>query len=251
MQLGFIGAGNMASALARGLGEPVLVFDPDTARAQALAEVTGGEALGSGGEVASRADAVVLCHKPWQLEEVGREVGGAARVVISILGATQTSAIEQAFPGVPVYRFIPNIPVEQGRGVLCYAAGSRAAEGPEDEVLRHFRKAGTVIPLDEPLLEPAMALMSCGPAFISLIVESFADAGAAHGLDRTDAVRMTLATMVGTAAHLSAHDLDLEELRAKVATPGGVTEKGLITLEERGVRDVCRAAVDTVVEATR
>jgi pyrroline-5-carboxylate reductase len=251
MQLGFIGAGNMASALARGLGEPVLVSDPDTERAEALAGATGGAALASNAEVAERADAVVLCHKPKQLDQVAAETGGAARVVVSILAATPTARLEQAFPGVPVYRFIPNMPVEQGRGVLCYAAGSRAADGPEAEVLELFGRAGTVIGLDEPLLEPAMALMSCGPAFMALVAEAFADAGAAHGLDRGDAIRMTVETMAGTAAHLSAHDFDLAGLRARVATPGGVTERGLHTLEERGLRDVCRAAVDTVVEATR
>ena len=251
MQLGFIGAGNMASALARGLGEPVLVFDPDTERAEALAGATGGVALASNADVAERADAVVLCHKPKQLDQVAAETGGAARVVVSILAATSTARLERAFPGVPVYRFIPNMPVEQRRGVLCYAAGSLAGAGPEAEVLALFGRAGIVIRLDEPLLEPAMALMSCGPAFLALVAEAFADAGAAHGLDRGDAVRMAVETMAGTAAHLAAHDLDLADLRARVATPGGVTARGLQTLEQRGLRDVCRAAVDTVVEATR
>jgi pyrroline-5-carboxylate reductase len=83
------------------------------------------------------------------------------------------------------------------------------------------------------------------------VAESFADAGADHGLDRETAVRMVVETMGGTAAYLSAHDYDTEAVRSRVATPGGTTERGLIALEERGVRDVCRAAVDAVVEATR
>jgi pyrroline-5-carboxylate reductase len=251
MKLGLIGAGNMATALARGLGEPVLVSDLDEARARALAEATGGEALATNAEVAERADAVVLCHKPNQVDEVADSLGGAAKAIVSILAATTTERLERAYPGVPVYRFIPNMPVEQGRGVLCYAPGRLAAEGPEAEVLELFRRAGAVIRLDEPLLEPAMALMSCGPAFMALVAEAFADAGAAHGLNRGDAVRMAVETMGGTAAHLAEHDLDLADLRARVATPGGVTEKGLIALEEGGLREVCRAAVDTVVEATR
>jgi len=108
-----------------------------------------------------------------------------------------------------------------------------------------------VIPLDEELIEPAMAIMSCGPAFMSLVAESFADAGAAHGLGKEDARRLTVETMAGTAAWLEAHDLDLEDLRARVATPGGATERGLLKLESAGLRDVCRAAVDAVVEGTR
>ncbi len=252
MKLGLIGAGNMASALARGIGEPVLVYDVDEAKARALAEELGGEAVGSNAELAERADALVLCHKPKQLDEVAAEVDGRAQVVVSILAATTTEQVGAAYPGASIYRFIPNMPTEVRRGVLCYVAGPGASEGPEDEILALMGRAGAVIPLDdEPLIEPAMALMSCGPAFMALVAESFAEAGAAHGLDPDDAMRMVVETMGGTADYLARHDYDGPGLRARVATPGGVTEKGLITLEERGLRDVCRAAVDTVVEATR
>jgi pyrroline-5-carboxylate reductase len=252
MRLGLIGAGNMASALARGIGEPVLVADIDAAKARALADELGGEAVASNAELAERADAVVLCHKPKQLDEVAAEVAGRARVVISILAATTTGQLEAAYPGVPVYRFIPNLPAEVRRGVLCYTPGARAADGPEDEVLELFGRAGAIIRLDEePLIEPAMALMSCGPAFMALVAESFADAGAAHGLAPGDAIRMVVETMAGTAAYLDRHDYDTEGIRARVATPGGTTERGLLRLEERGMRDVCRAAVDAVMEATR
>jgi pyrroline-5-carboxylate reductase len=252
MQIGLIGAGNMASALARGIGEPALVSDVDAPKAQALADELGGEAVGSNAELAQRADVVVLCHKPKQLDEVAGEVAGHARAVVSILAATGTGALEAAYPGVPVYRFIPNIPAEVRQGVLCYVPGRLAAEGPEREILELFGRVGAVIPLDsEPLIEPAMALMSCGPAFMALVAESFAEAGAAHGLARDEALRMTVETMAGTAAYLREHAYDTAAVKLRVATPGGTTERGLITLEERGLREVCRAAVDAVVEATR
>jgi pyrroline-5-carboxylate reductase len=252
MKLGLIGAGNMASALARGIGEPVLVYDIDAAKARALAVELGGDAVGSNAELANRADAIVLCHKPKQLDEVAAEVGTRARVVISILAATTTEQLSAAYPGASIYRFIPNMNAEVKRGVLCYVAGSRAPQGPEDEILALMGRAGAVIRLgDEPLIEPAMALMSCGPAFMALVAESFADAGVAHGLDPDDAMRMVVETMGGTADYLARHDYDGPALRERVATPGGTTEKGLISLEDNGLRDVCRAAVDTVVEATK
>ena len=252
MRLGLIGAGNMASALARGIGEPVLVYDVDAAKAHALADELGGEAVGSNAELAERADALVLCHKPKQLEEVASEVGGRAQVVVSILAATTTEQVSAAYPGASIYRFIPNMNTEVRRGVLCYVPGPGASEGPEDEILALMGRAGAVIVLDdEPLIEPAMALMSCGPAFMAFVAESFAEAGAAHGLDPDDAMRMVVETMGGTADYLARHDYDGPALRARVATPGGTTERGLISLEENGLRDVCRAAVDAVVEATR
>jgi pyrroline-5-carboxylate reductase len=252
VRLGLIGAGNMASALARGVGEPALVYDVDAGRAEALAAELGGEAAGSNAELAERADVVVLCHKPPQLDEVAEQVGGRARAVASILAATTTDQLEHAYPDVPVYRFIPNLPAEVRKGVLCYVPGARAGDGPERELLELFGRAGTIIPLaEEPLIEPAMALMSCGPAFMALVAESFAAAGADHGLEPGQALRMMVETMGGTAVYLAEHGYDTETLKLRVATPGGTTEQGLIRLEERGLRDVCRAAVDAVVEATR
>ncbi|HZN88213.1 MAG TPA: pyrroline-5-carboxylate reductase dimerization domain-containing protein [Thermoleophilaceae bacterium] len=252
MRLGFIGAGNMASALARGIGEPALVADVDGHKARALAEALGGEAVGSNAELAERADAVVLCHKPPQLAEVAADVAGRAEVVVSILAATSTDAISDAYPGAAIYRFIPNMPVEVRRGVLCYVGGPGSGDGPEEEILALMGRAGEVVRLpDEPLIEPAMALMSCGPAFMALVAESFAEAGAAHGLEPEAAMRMVVETMGGTASWLADHGYDGQDLRARVATPGGTTEKGLIRLEESGLRELARATVDAVVEATR
>jgi pyrroline-5-carboxylate reductase len=252
MKLGLIGAGNMASALARGIGQPIVVHDIDEAKASALAEELGGEAVASNAEVAERSDALVLCHKPKQLDEVAGEVGGRARVVVSILAATSTELLAAAYPGAAIYRFIPNIPAEVRRAVLCYVPGPGAAGGPEDEILELMGRTGTVIRLDdEPLIEPAMALMACGPGFLALVAETFAEAGAAHGLDPDDAMRMVVETMGGTADYLAKHGYDAPALRTRVATPGGTTERGLIALEERGLREVARAAVDAVVEATK
>ncbi len=241
----------MATALARGLGEPALVFDVQADRAEALAAAVGGQAVGSAHELAEKADLVVLAHKPAHLEEAADGVAGTAKAVASIVAATSVERLEVVYPGIPVYRFIPNIPVEVGRGVLCFVPGTLADEGPREELLRLFGRTGAVIELDEPLIEPAMALMSCGPAFIALVVEALADAGSRHGLDPDQALRLVVETMAGSAAYLDANGLDAAELRSRVATPGGLTEKGLRLLEERGLRDALDGAVDLVVEASR
>ena len=249
MKLGLIGAGNMASALARGIGEPVLVHDIDAPKAETLAAELGGEAV-SADRVADEADVVVLCHKPQQLAEVAQQI--TPRAIASILAATTTTQIEQAYPDTPVYRFIPNIPAEVRKGMLCYVPGKLAGEGPETELLELFGRAGTILRLDqEPLMEPAMALMSCGPAFMALVAESFAEAGTEHGLAPGAAMRMAVETMGGTAAYLAANDWDGPALRRRVATPGGATERGLIRLEEEGLGRVVRSAVEAVVEGTR
>jgi pyrroline-5-carboxylate reductase len=245
MRIGLIGAGNMASALARGWGEPVLVSDVDEARAEALAEELGGEAPGSNAYVADAADAVVLCHKPGQLGEVAEEIRDRAKVVVSILGGTPIADVEAAYPGLPVYRFMPNIPAETGQGVFAYAAGS--VKGPEDEVLAKFGQIGTVVRTPEPLIDTAMAVMSCSPAFFALVVEALVDAGVRKGLQPDDAGRMAVEAMAGTAAVLREGGLDTLALRRRVTSPGGSTARGLAALERGGVRTAFADAVDAVV----
>ncbi len=221
------------------------------ALAEALAAEVGGEAARSNADLAERADVVVLCHKPAQLAEVAAEVAGRAGAVVSILGGTPLAAVERAYPGVPVYRFMPNIAAEAGRGVLCYAPGAHAADGPEREVLELFGRLGTVIALDEPLIEPATALMGCGPAFFALVVEALVDAGVRHGLPAELGGRMAVETMAGSAAVLSERGLDTLALRRRVTSPGGSTARGLTALERGGVRAALSDAVDAVVEVGR
>src|SRR3954465_9278409 len=182
MRIGLIGAGNMATALARGWGEPVLVSDVDHARADALAAELGGEAPGSNAYVADSADAVVLCHKPAQLGEVAEEIRDRAKAVISILGGVPLADVEAAYPGKPVYRFMPNIPAEVSEGVFAYAAGSLPAAGPGRGGRGAFGRIGTGGPTPEPLIDTAMAVMSCSPAFFALAVEALVDAGVRNGL---------------------------------------------------------------------
>lgn len=241
----------MASALARGWGDPVLVADVDHAKAEALASELGGEAPGSSAYVADQADAVVLCHKPAQLDAVAEEIRGRARVVVSILGGTSVAALERAYPDLPVYRFMPNIPAEVGQGVFCYAPGTRAADGPEEQVLAAFRRIGTVVELPEPLIEPATALMGCAPAFLALVVEAMVDAGVRHGLRREEAGVLAVEGMAGTAAVLRERGHDTLELRRRVTSPGGSTARGLAALESGGVRAAFADAVGAVVDFGR
>jgi len=247
MRIGVIGAGNMAAALVRGLGEPVLVADPDARRAAALAAESGGEALEANAYVADRADVVVLCHKPAQLEEVAKGLAGRARAVVSLLGGTSLADLERAYPGIPVYRFMPNVAAEVGRAVLCYAPGSRAAEGPEAAVLELFARAGTVVAVPEAQMEVATALAGCAPAFHALVAEALVDAGVGHGLAPEDATRMAVGAMAGAAALMDQGGLDPKELRRRVTSPGGSTARGLAALEHAGLRSAFQDAVDAVV----
>jgi pyrroline-5-carboxylate reductase len=247
MKLGFIGAGNMASALARGIGEPVFVTDIVPGKAEALVEHVGGEVLETPAYVADAADAVVLAHKPGQLGDVAADIRDRTKIVVSILGAVPTTRIEEAYPGAEVHRFLPNIPVELRQGVLCYAARTE-----NQEILDLFGRAGQIVRLPkEELIEPAMALMSCGPAFMALVAEALVDAGVLHGLTPDDATAMVIETMAGSAAVLRETDGDTRGLRRRVTSPGGSTAQGLAALEQAGVRAAFEDAVSAVVRFTK
>ena len=235
----------MASALARGLGEPALVSDVDRSRADALAQAIGGEALDSNAAVADAADLVFICHKPAQLDAVAQDLGEAAKAVVSILGGVAIDELERAYPGRPVYRLMPSIPVEVGRGVVLLAAGERAAEGLEAELRPLLDRLGTVVDVPDRLIGAGTAVMSCGPAFLALVVEAMVDAGVRQGLTAELAAQMAVETMAGTAAYLSANDLDPRALRTRVTSPGGFTARGLAELEAGGIR----AAFDRAVAA--
>jgi pyrroline-5-carboxylate reductase len=252
MRVGLIGAGNMARALARGWGEPVLCSDAGSGRARKLAEELGGEAAASNLEVAQRADLVVLCHKPAQLHTVAAEIAGSVKAVASVLGATPISVLEQCYPGVPVFRLMPNTPVEVRRGIVCYAAASDVPAELEREVLALLQRLGTVVPIDEHLIEPASAVMGVGPAYQALLVEAQVDAAVRHGLGPALAGRLVAETMAGTAVLLAARDYDTLTVRREVTSPGGSTARGLAALEVAGVRSAFQSAIDAVVlEAAR
>jgi len=246
MHVGLIGAGNMARALARGWGEPVLVSDSGSGRAFELAQELGGEALPSNVEVADRADLVVLCHKPAQFEKVADELRGHAKAVASVVGGVDTTALRAAY-GVPVFRFMPNTPVEVRRGVMCYSPEPQVDARLEADVLELFARLGTVVKVPETLMSAAGAIMGVGPAYQALLVEAQVDAAVRHGLAAGLAGQLVAETMAGTAALLETRQYDTLAVRREVTSPGGTTARGLAALERGGVRPAFQDAFDAVV----
>jgi pyrroline-5-carboxylate reductase len=252
MQVGLIGAGNMARAMARGWGDPVLCSDSGSGRAAALAEELGGRAAGNV-EVAEQSDLVVLCHKPYQLDQVAQEIAGRPKAVASVLGGTSNGALSRAYPGVPVFRLIPNTPVEVRRGVTCYSPcpahpGYETDADNERQVVALFERLGTVITIDETLLGVATAVAGVGPAYQALLAEAQVDAAVRLGLKPALAAQLVAETMSGTAALLEARDYDTLAVRREVTSPGGSTARGLDALERGGVRAAFSAAMDRVCE---
>ncbi len=241
----------MASALARGWGRPVLCSDTGSGRARTLADELGGEALASASAVAERADLIVLCHKPAQLEAVAEELRGGAKAVASVLGATSLVTLERAYPGVPVVRLMPNLPVEVRKGVICYAPGAEVADQLEADVVALFAELGTMVRMPDSSIDAAMAVMSVGPAYLALLAEAQIDAAVRNGIPAPLAGRLVVETMGGTAALLTARKDDTLAVRREVTSPGGSTARGLAALERGGVRSAFQDAFDAVIGGAR
>lgn len=242
MQVGFIGAGNMAGALARGWGEPVLCTDSGSGRAAALVAELGGEAL-TNRELVERADLVILAHKPAQLDAVASELADAATgIVVSILGGTTVAQVQAAYPHATVFRLEPNTPAAVRRGVLVFAQSDdpRAAA-----VHERFAHLGTVLEVPEKLISVAGAVSGVGPAYWALLAEAWTDVAVRHGMPAAQAATLVRHTMAGTAALLE--DTDTLALRRAVTSPGGTTARGLDALERGGVRAALADAMDAVI----
>lgn len=249
MQVGLIGAGNMARALARGWGDPVLCSDAGSGRAADLVAELGGEAL-TNRQVAERADVVVLCHKPHQLGAVADEIREAATVIASVLGGVGPRMLQTSYPDTPVFALMPNTPVEVRRGAIVYAespTGSPANSEAEAGVLELFGRVGTVVRVPEALLGPATALSGVGPAYQALLVEAQVDAAVRRGLAPALASQLMVETLAGSAALLAQRGYDTLAVRREVTSPGGSTARGLAELERGGVRSAFQRAMDAVI----
>jgi pyrroline-5-carboxylate reductase len=240
VKIGLIGAGNMAGALARGWGEPVLATDNGSGRAQALVDELGGEVCASNAELARRADLVVLGVKPYQLEAVAAEI--EPKRVLSVLGGTTVAQLRAAFPDAEVYATMPNTPVAVRRGVIVVAEETPL---PAD-VLELLERVAVVVVLPEKLMGPATATTGVTPAYVALIAEAMVDAAVKHGLKADLATQLVIEVLAGSAALLERHGGDTLAMRREVTSPGGSTARGLAALEEAGLRTAFLDAMEAV-----
>lgn len=252
MQVGLIGSGNMASALARGWGDPILCTDVIQRRAEDLAAELGGEALASNVELAQRAELVFLCHKPDQLEQVAAEVASVGDApIVSILGGVPLASVQAAYPGRPVFRLMPNVAVEVGRGVICVAHDADVDHDLAERVISLLERSATVVRLDDKLIDAATAAMGVGPAYVALVVEAWVDSIVRLGIPAPTASVLVSETVAGTVELLAARDGDTLAVRRSVTSPGGSTARGLAALDAHNLRTGFQAAADAVVHGGR
>jgi pyrroline-5-carboxylate reductase len=261
-KIAVIGAGNMGTALLRGIlasgwgtKENLVASHPKPAKRAALASALGVAVTESNVAAAREAQIVILAVKPQILESVLEEIRPARRprmLFISIAAGFPTSRIESALGGsVPVVRAMPNVAavVRASATVLC--AGRHATAEHLADARRIFESIGLVVELPEYQLDAVTGLSGSGPMYVFQIIEGLSDAGVRVGLSRDVSTALTLQTVLGAAR--MAQDLKTHPavLKDSVTSPGGTAIAALHSLERNRLRAILMDAVEVATARSK
>ena len=268
-KLGFIGAGNMAEALARGLlsaklfaPSELIASDLEAVRRRKFSRSFKIETTIDNLEVVRRSRAVVIALKPQTIDQVLEAIrtesvaGGvklAGRLFISIAAGVTIARLQRLLgTNVRVIRVMPNAPAMVGQGMAALVRGAKASRADQALAMRLFRAVGDAIALGhESLLDPVTGLSGSGPAYVYLFIKSMTDAAVSEGLTPRDALRMTLQTIRGAELNMRKSGMEPGELIRLVASPGGTTEAALKQFAEARFSDIVADAVRAATARSR
>jgi pyrroline-5-carboxylate reductase len=261
-RLGFVGSGNMAEALMRGVvekglwpKEQVIASDASLDRLSAIGRKLGIKTAADNREAVTSSDMVIIAVKPAQVPEVLSEVADvvtADTLVISIAAGVTLATIQSLLKKkIPVIRVMPNAPAMALAGMSCLSAGSNAGPDHIAEAMKLFSGVGEALVVPEAHLDAVTALSGSGPAYVFLVIEALSDAGVRAGLPRKTAEKLSAQTVFGAAKMVIETGKHPGELKDMVASPAGTTIEGLAVLEENGVRGAFIEAVDAAYRRAR
>lgn len=253
-KIGFIGAGNMARAIAAGIiqkgivaADAILASDVAEHQRQDFTRITGAKATASNSDVIDWADIVIVAVKPFNVSELCEEIRSrvtSKHLIVSICAGVTTSFYEQKLGNQPrVVRVMPNTPALIGCGATAVSAGRYATAEDVELVLDLFRAVGVAIELPEAALDVVTGLSGSGPAYVFHFAEALIAAGRKLGLPEDAATLLVKQTLHGAARLALESEKSLEELRAAVTTKGGTTEAGLRALEAAGFKQAIEECV--------
>jgi len=253
-KIGFIGAGNMAEAIIRGLlntgalrADQISASDVRQDRLDEIAKRYGIHPLSDNPLLVKRSDVIVLAVKPQVMGAVLKEIAPVVeeKLFISVAAGIPTSFIRSLLLATArLIRVMPNTPALVLEGATAVARSSGLDAGDLATAQEIFSAIGKVVVLEESLLDAVTGLSASGPAYIAMVVEALADGGVKMGLDRQTAMTLAIQTVLGTAKLLSETGMHPGQLKDMVASPGGTTIAGISALEENGLRHALIAAVE-------
>jgi len=262
LSLGFLGAGKMATALARGFmraklaeADQIVASDPVAAARNAFAKETGAKVVGTNVEVTQSAKVLFLAVKPDQVAAVLTEVREhftGEHLLISIAAGVPTAKLETGLsPAARVIRVMPNTPALVGESATGYALGKSATATDGEIALKLFSAVGMAFQVKEYLLDAVTGLSGSGPAYVYQFIEALSDGGVAAGLPRDVATKLAAQTVLGSAKMVLETGQHPGALKDMVTSPGGTTIEGLHELEKGKLRGTVISAVRAAAEKSK
>ena len=259
MIVGFLGGGNMAAALIKGLcvadenyAKRIIVSDVKSERLATLKAEYNVMTTTDNGELVRKSDVIVISVKPQVVDKITDAVAKDLKphqLVVSVAAGVPVRAIEARLPpGTRVVRTMPNTPATVLAGATAISAGTHATDEDIKTTKALFEAVGRVVVLDEGLLDAVTGLSGSGPAYIMLIIEALADGGVKVGLHRDTALLLAAQTVYGSAKLLLETGEHPGRLKDMVTSPGGTAIAGLHTLESGALR---KTLIDAVEVATK
>ncbi len=259
MKIGFIGAGNMASALLGGMLHAkiiapcdAMISDMDPKKREVWKEC-GVMITEENSVIEKECDIIVFAVKPKVMESVLQEMEGSQdKIYLSIAAGVTLSFLESRLgQDKKIVRTMPNTPAQVGCGMTVVTPNANLSEEEVEMVLSIFESIGAALRLPETELEIATAIHGSSPAYVYMMIDALADAGVRHGLTKENALKLAAKAVEGSAKMVLETGIHPEELKDRVCSPGGTTIAAVCELERTGFRTSLQSAVDACVARNR
>ena len=268
MKIGFLGMGNMALAIAEGWvkkglveGRDMCAYAPNQEKLAKNAARVGFIPMASAKAVADASDAVVIACKPYQIEKVLKDLGGAlaGKQLWSVAAGWTLEKFYETWqkvgvsmtPGdanyVRVQCLMPNTPAMVGEGVFLFEDRNSLWDEELAEMKKLFEGLGIVEVLPSELMGIGGVISGCGPAFVDMFMEAYADAAVKYGISRPTAYRLVAQTVLGSAKLMQVTGDHPGVLKDAVCSPNGTTICGVAALEKAGLRSACIESIDAIM----
>ncbi|MDP3049342.1 MAG: pyrroline-5-carboxylate reductase [Thermodesulfovibrionales bacterium] len=257
MKIGFIGGGNMAEALIKGMIQDsrfkiqdIFVSEPRDDRREYLEQTYGVRTTNSNKDIASSCNIIILAVKPQIMGQVLEEIKSAVtddKTVVSIAAGITLSYLQSKLNTKKLIRVMPNTPALVHEAMSVMSLCECFSDKDINPVREIFMSIGKVLTLPEKYMNAVTALSGSGPAFIAFFIEAMVEGGVKSGLSKENASELAIQTLLGTARLLET-GMPPEKLREMVTSPGGTTAAGLKVFEEKGFKNIVLSAIDTAVK---
>ena len=261
-RIAFLGAGNMATALIRGIieaeltkPEDIIISDINKEKLKIKNEKLKVKAAEDNGQAIKEAEVIILAVKPKDIEGLLAEIKDSLepkKLVISIAAGITTSYIEKILKKeIPVIRVMPNTPVAVKEGASAFSIGKYVSQEQEKIAESIFGAVGKAVKVEENLMDAVTALSGSGPAYIFYIITSLIEAAVSLGLDKKTATTLATQTVLGSAKLLQETGEEPAALKEKVASKGGTTEAALLVLDEGKLKEILDKALKAAAKRAK